>query len=183
MRNQVGWNGKRKRRGGSFTPNAGTEWLGFRVPLGLTIIRMAMRYRLDKATRDKLKMINKAKGAERKLRQRTDASWQQKNSWKCILAKAMRTFPTAAEEVMTPTLRHLGFLPQVVLYGYIADFAHPTKRIVVEVDGGVHQTQKDYDAHRDDVFRSHGWKVLRFTNRQVKHSPNEIFDVITKELQ
>lgn len=141
-----------------------------------------MRYRLDKETAYKLKLIRKAKRAERKLRRRQDATWQQKHSWKCILAKAMRAFPTPSEKAMTPTLRRMGFLSQVILYGYIADFAHETKRIIVEVDGKIHEQQQDYDRERDDVFRIHGWRVMRFTNERVGKEPAKIINEIMEAL-
>jgi len=141
-----------------------------------------MRYRLDKETAYKLRLIRRAKRAERKLRQRKEASRQQKFAWKCILADAMRTFPTPSEKVMTPTLHRMGFLSQVILYGYIADFAHETKRIIIEVDGKIHEQQQDYDRERDDVFRIHGWRIMRFTNERVGKEPAKIIHEIMEAL-
>src|SRR5918995_2090297 len=46
---------------------------------------------------------------------------------------------------------------------YIVDFACPRDRLVVEIDGEIHEQQREYDAERDDCLRSLGYTVLRFT--------------------
>ncbi len=53
---------------------------------------------------------------------------------------------------------------------YQYDFAFPELKIDVEIDGGTHQTEKvkAIDKRRDEWSNSQGWKVLRFTAKEVK---------------
>ena len=41
------------------------------------------------------------------------------------------------------------------------------KRVVVEVDGGQHAEQLDYDSKRDSWLRAEGFSVLRFWDNEV----------------
>jgi very-short-patch-repair endonuclease len=87
------------------------------------------------------------------------------------LAKWMRRHPTPAESVLWRQLKkkRLGvdFGRQVRKYGYILDFACEQHRLCIEVDGGVHEARKDYDANRDWRLSLGGWRTLRFKNEQV----------------
>lgn len=50
---------------------------------------------------------------------------------------------------------------------YIADFACIEKALVIELDGGQHQDQMEYDERRTVYLQFQGWKVLRFWNNDV----------------
>jgi very-short-patch-repair endonuclease len=52
---------------------------------------------------------------------------------------------------------------------FVADFAAPFCRLIVEVDGGYHVTRKQADASRDDKLRRLGWRVLRIPAETVLH--------------
>jgi very-short-patch-repair endonuclease len=56
------------------------------------------------------------------------------------------------------------FKRQVPIEGYVADFVCFEARLVVEVDGPLHQApeQRWKDAERDATLRSHGFRTLRF---------------------
>ncbi len=47
---------------------------------------------------------------------------------------------------------------------YIVDFCAPSQKIVVEVDGGQHLDQQEYDAERTAFLQAKGYWVLRFWN-------------------
>jgi len=53
---------------------------------------------------------------------------------------------------------------------FFADFAVPTARLVIEVDGGYHSDtmQEHRDASRTRYLEDKGWTVIRFTNEQVE---------------
>jgi len=57
------------------------------------------------------------------------------------------------------------FRRQAVLRGYIADFYCPKARLVVEIDGPIHDPWKD--RIRDGHLAKAGLRVIRFTNAQV----------------
>jgi len=77
----------------------------------------------------------------------------------------MRALPSASERALWSALcrRQLGvqFRRQVVVGGFIADFAAPSARLVVEVDGGWHRGRERLDARRDRALARLGWRVVR----------------------
>lgn len=91
------------------------------------------------------------------------------------LARAMRHNPTTAEAAAWELLRNrrclgLKFRRQHVIGGFIADFYCPELRLVVEIDGGIHdtsQTQADYDEARSRALTLIGIDVLRLRNEDV----------------
>lgn len=52
---------------------------------------------------------------------------------------------------------------------YKIDIANPVKKIAVEVDGGSHSATRvrEADERKDAFLTSHGWRVFRFSNREV----------------
>lgn len=53
---------------------------------------------------------------------------------------------------------------------FIADFYCHEKKIVIELDGSVHNERKEYDQYRDEVLKSRGLKVLRIKNEELENS-------------
>ncbi len=80
-------------------------------------------------------------------------------------AAEMRALPAASERALWSALcrRQLGvqFRRQVVVGGYIADFAAPARRLIVEVDGAWHRGREQLDARRDRALGKAGWRVVR----------------------
>ena len=58
---------------------------------------------------------------------------------------------------------------------FITDFCCPAVRLVVEVDGDVHDWQQERDQARTEELERHGYRVIRFQNDQVL---NEIEGVL-----
>ena len=54
--------------------------------------------------------------------------------------------------------------------------------LVVELDGGQHADQADYDARRTEALRLAGWKVIRFWNTDVTENLGGVADTILFEL-
>ncbi|MBC7353858.1 MAG: endonuclease domain-containing protein, partial [Thermogutta sp.] len=83
----------------------------------------------------------------------------------------MRKNPTPAEEALWQRLRQeqLGvkFRRQHCIDRFIVDFYAREPRLIVEVDGPIHESQKEYDAARQAFLESLGYRVLRFTNDRV----------------
>jgi very-short-patch-repair endonuclease len=89
-----------------------------------------------------------------------------------IPARALRQKSTDAEGMLWKHLRakrfkDMKFRRQEPIGGYIADFVCYDKRIVIEVDGGHHLSNKAKDYQRDKWFRAQGFTVLRFWNHEV----------------
>ncbi len=102
-------------------------------------------------------------------------------------ARRMRNAPTPAEARLWRRLRgsQLGgcrFSRQVVIEAFIVDFYCKSRKLVVEVDGAVHEEQKTYDLYRDYILKEKGCHVLRFTNEAVMMQINDVLDEIMKAL-
>ena len=61
----------------------------------------------------------------------------------------------------------LKFKRQKPFGSYIVDFICLDRLLIVELDGGQHSEQMQYDQRRDDWLRAQGYTVLRFWNNQV----------------
>jgi very-short-patch-repair endonuclease len=86
-------------------------------------------------------------------------------------AKSMRKVMTVAElklwnELRAHRLMGLGFRRQFPIAGYIADFACPERKLVVEVDGSQHAEATDEET-RTKRLQQDGWRILRFWNDDV----------------
>ena len=50
---------------------------------------------------------------------------------------------------------------------YFVEFACPGAHLVVEIDGPIHEQQREYDAERDDYLKDRGFSVIRFAADRV----------------
>ena len=88
-------------------------------------------------------------------------------------AREMRKHPTNAEASLWGELRNkklagYRFRRQHPIGIFIVDFYCPLRKLVIEVDGPIHNKQKTYDKTREDNLKALGYTVLRFTNQQVE---------------
>ena len=87
-------------------------------------------------------------------------------------AKKLRREMTPAEtilwkELRTNKLNGLHFRRQQIVDGYIADFYCHQQALIVEVDGNIHELQKEYDATREGYLIVRGFRIIRSTNEEV----------------
>ncbi|WP_137130414.1 DUF559 domain-containing protein [Rhizobium sp. FY34] len=66
-------------------------------------------------------------------------------------------------------LMGLSFRRQMPIGGYIADFACPDHKLIIEIDGSGHSFDKQivHDHQRDAVLAELGWQVIRFTSGEI----------------
>jgi len=107
------------------------------------------------------------------------------NPLKRELARQLRREMTPAERRLWEHLRRsqldgLHFRRQQVIDGYIADFYCHEVGLVVEVDGGIHAQQRDWDAQRDAVLGARQLAILRFRNEQVFTELTWVLDEIRR---
>lgn len=99
-------------------------------------------------------------------------------------ARGLRKDQTAAEKWLWEELRNrnLGgykFLRQYPIrvrsaetgrvFDLIADFYCAQAKLLVELDGPIHDDRKEKDAKRDQLITEHGMHTLRFRNSELEH--------------
>ena len=101
------------------------------------------------------------------------------------LAREKRKAPTRSEKILWNALRmrKLGFRVrrQFVLSPYLVDFFVPSYRLVIEVDGGYHDTleQRAADARREaELVRLHGVRIVRIDAQLVEARPAAAVELV-----
>ena len=80
-------------------------------------------------------------------------------------------------------LNGLRFRRQHPISRYIADFYNHENRLVIELDGEIHDKQREYDYNRDKFLEASGYKVIRFTNKDIKTNIEEVVRTILKNIK
>jgi very-short-patch-repair endonuclease len=88
------------------------------------------------------------------------------------LARQYRLEPTPAEAFLWSRLRFhqivgIKFRRQHPIDRFIVDFYCHQAKLIIEVDGAVHEYSKEEDAIRQEFLECMGFKVLRFQNEEV----------------
>jgi very-short-patch-repair endonuclease len=112
------------------------------------------------------------------------------------LARQMRKNPTEAETILWSKLRQrqlfrFRFLRQHCIFYkfnskkrfFIADFYCHALKIVIEVDGKVHEHQSEYDQARTEIILSKKLEVIRFTNQEILNNINDVIEKLKRKIE
>jgi leucyl-tRNA synthetase len=106
------------------------------------------------------------------------------NTYQIIqLARELRRNQTPEEKLLWANLRNRKFhgkkflRQHPLIYGtyknnprfFVADFYCAEAKLVIELDGKIHDFQKDYDEQRDLIIKEMGIKVLRIKNEEMSN--------------
>ena len=102
-------------------------------------------------------------------------------------AKENRNNPTEAEAALWSQLRNkqldgYKFRQQHLIGDFIVDFVCLSKKLVIEVDGGIHKETKEYDEERTKILADRGFEVLRFKNEEVLGDIDVILEQVSNNL-
>ncbi|HEX8691190.1 MAG TPA: DUF559 domain-containing protein [Longimicrobium sp.] len=89
------------------------------------------------------------------------------------VARGFRKEPTRSEGLLWEALRRRSlagrkFRRQQPIGPFVVDFFCPSERLIVEVDGGVHESQRERDAARQECLETLGPRFLRVPAEQVE---------------
>ena len=102
-------------------------------------------------------------------------------------SRELRREMTPAEKVLWEELRgsKLGvrFRRQQVIQGFIVDFYCHRAGLVIEVDGDVHDLQKEEDERREKVLSALGLRIVRFGNDEVIRELSAVVGKIRELIQ
>ncbi len=98
-------------------------------------------------------------------------------------ARGLRQHMTDAEQKLWYRLRNrqlcgYKFRRQHEIDHYIVDFACNEALLVVELDGGQHAEQQEYDERRTQHLQTRGYHVLRFWNNEALTNIESVLEVI-----
>ena len=114
-----------------------------------------------------------------------------KLNWHLLIdhAKAMRNEPTEAESILWEMLRSkktgYKFRRQHPIDKFIPDFVCLDKKLIVEVDGDYHLTEEqiELDKARTILLEELGYRIIRFSNEDIKSASHFVIEKIKSELQ
>ena len=98
--------------------------------------------------------------------------------------RELRKNSTKAEEVLWFEIRNsklgIKFKRQHSIGGYITDFYCQKYKLIIELDGEIHNTKEveGYDLVRDKYLTSLGFKILRIPNSEVETNIKKVLDKI-----
>ncbi|VAV84530.1 5-methyltetrahydrofolate--homocysteine methyltransferase [hydrothermal vent metagenome] len=104
--------------------------------------------------------------------------------------KELRNNPTKAETKLWPALRKSQldgkkFRRQQSIENFIVDFCCPSEKLIIEVDGEVHNNfvNNEYDFKRTERLNKLGYKVIRFTNENIFKNLDLVIEAIKQEFK
>jgi len=95
-------------------------------------------------------------------------------------ARRLRPHLTLPESLLwrllRPNRRELRFRKQHPIGPFVADFYCPAAKMVIEIDGSVHNERQDTDGRRDAYMTSLGLRVIRVPAAEVLADPEGVAD-------
>ncbi|MDE0390383.1 MAG: endonuclease domain-containing protein [Rhodospirillales bacterium] len=102
-------------------------------------------------------------------------------------ARKLRRDATEAERILWRALRGAALPARVrrqhPIGRHIADFAVPSRKLVIEVDGGQHASALARDSARTRMLEARGWRVIRFWNGDVMSNLDGVLETIAAEIE
>ncbi len=65
---------------------------------------------------------------------------------------------------------------------FVADFYCASSKLIVEIDGKIHNHQQERDRMRTAAINNRGLRVVRFRNEEVRRSLSSVLKRLSKEL-
>jgi very-short-patch-repair endonuclease len=100
-------------------------------------------------------------------------------------SRELRRDMTPAEKLLWQELRanKLGihFRRQQVISGFIVDFYCHKADLIVEVDGDIHDLQKEEDILRENAIGELGLRIVRFRNEEILNNLSSVVDKIREQ--
>ncbi|MEZ4941016.1 MAG: DUF559 domain-containing protein [Saprospiraceae bacterium] len=99
----------------------------------------------------------------------------------------LRKYQTEAETVLWEKIRDkkldgVKFRRQHAIEEFIADFVSLEFRLVIELDGNIHDFQPEWDALRTEFLQLAGFEVIRFTNADILNRTNQTLDSLRQTI-
>ena len=99
------------------------------------------------------------------------------------VARQFRKEPTRSENILWQALRGRKlegrkFRRQQPIGAFIVDFFCGSERLIVEVDGGIHQSQQEADQQRQELLESLGLRMVRLSSELVESNLDQALEIV-----
>jgi len=105
-------------------------------------------------------------------------------------ARLLRTTLTPSENILWSHIRKkrlskMIFRRQHPIGPFIVDFYCHEAKLVIEIDGNIHDSQenKEHDENRTFELEKLGLKVIRFKNEAIKGNIMDVLEILQKEIE
>src|SRR5690606_2718576 len=103
-------------------------------------------------------------------------------------AKELRNNPTEVEKKLWQYLRksqlaRYKFRRQQPIGPYIVDFFSSDAGLIIELDGGQHAENIEYDKKRTEFLQAQGYSVLRFWNNNITENIEGVYEAVLNVLK
>lgn len=105
-------------------------------------------------------------------------------------ARFLRNAMTPSENILWQHLRKkrlsgILFRRQHPISNFIVDFYCHEARLVIEIDGDIHNQQenKEYDENRTFELEKFGLKVIRFSNDDINNNITKVLEILEGEIR
>ena len=104
------------------------------------------------------------------------------------VAREFRKEPTRSEVILWDALRGktldgIKFRRQQPVGYFVVDFYNSDYRLVIEVDGLIHETQKEADAFRQQILEELGLNILRIKAEVAEKNLPMVLDLIRNQIK
>lgn len=104
------------------------------------------------------------------------------------VARKYRKAPTASEYILWQALRgkkldDIKFRRQQPVGMFIVDFYNSAYRLVVEIDGGIHDNQEEADRAQQDILEAWGLNVLRIKSEMAEKNLPAALEMIRTKIR
>ncbi|MGI8854343.1 MAG: endonuclease domain-containing protein [Thermomicrobiales bacterium] len=101
------------------------------------------------------------------------------------LAREFRVLPTPSEQRLWGALRNrqldgAKFRRQQAIGSFIVDFFCAEHQLIVEVDGAIHEVQREHDEERQRMLEASGYRVVRVPAHAVETALPNVLIVINE---
>ncbi len=106
---------------------------------------------------------------------------------KKTFSRKLRKNSTHEEELVWEQLRNrqyrnLKFRRQHVVLGFVVNFYCHEQKLAIEIDGKIHEKQKEYDCLRQMLIEEKGILFIRVTNEEINTDINILLQAITNSI-
>jgi very-short-patch-repair endonuclease len=103
------------------------------------------------------------------------------------VARVFRKTPTPSEAILWQALRGkkldgIKFRRQQPIGMFVVDFYNSPHRLVVEVDGPIHDFQDEYDQARQEILETLGMNILRLKAEMIETNLSEALALIREKI-